>query len=307
MNQNLRGILAIVASQACFIVNDSLMKLAATSKPGDATAIMPIGQAIVLRGILTVTIIATIVAVLGQFRQIPQLKTRRVGWRALAEIGASVTYLLAVLGMPIVDLVGILQIVPLALTAGAALFLGEHVGWRRWTATLFGFLGVLLIIKPGSAPLSQAVVFAIVSVTLIVVRDLLTRGLPKDVPILLISLTSALALTLGGLLFAPFESWIWPSTTQTLWIAIAAVHLVGANTWLIMSLRVGEIAVVGPFRYSVILIAMASGYLIWNETPDALAWAGIVIVTAAGIYTLLREQKVRSSGGPSGSPSREAA
>jgi drug/metabolite transporter (DMT)-like permease len=297
MSPNLIGILAIVASQVCFIVNDSLMKLAASRVPADATAILPLGEAIVLRGAATVLMIAILVLALGQMRDLSSVLSnrtgrKRLGWRAAAEIGASMAYLFAVIGMPIADLVGILQVVPLALTAGAALFLGEPVGWRRWTATLVGFLGVMFIIKPGALPLSMPMVLALLSVTLIVVRDLLTRGLPAGIPVLIISGTSALALTVGGLFLAPFERWIWPSQTQMIWLLVAALHLVGANTFLILSMRVGEIAVVGPFRYSVILIAVLSGYLIWNETPDTWTWVGIAIVTAAGIYMLLREQSL---------------
>jgi drug/metabolite transporter (DMT)-like permease len=283
MSPNLIGIIAIVASQICFIVNDSLVKLIASRIPADAGTVLPVGETIVLRGLATVFIIAVLVVALGHTRDLSRVRSARMGFRAVAEIGASMAYLFAVIGMPIADLVGILQVVPLGLTAGAALFLGEPIGWRRWSATIIGFVGVLFIIKPGATPLSTPVLFAILSVTLIIVRDLLTRGLPRGIPVLLISGTSAVALTLGGLCFAPFEQWVWPSQTQWVWLAIAAVHLVGANTFLILSLRVGEIAVVGPFRYSVILIAVLSGF--W-------AWIGIAIVTAAGIYTLVREQSL---------------
>jgi drug/metabolite transporter (DMT)-like permease len=293
MSDNLRGILAIVASQYCFIVNDTLMKLAANGPASGAAAAIPMGQAIFVRGVMTVLIIAALAYAMGLMGQLHALASKWVAWRAATEIGASIAYLFAIAGMPIGDVVGILQVVPLALTAGAAFFLGERVGWRRWTATIAGFAGVLLIIRPGAAPFSTAMALTVLSVTLIVVRDLLTRGIPAGVPVLLISGSSAFALTLGGLAFAPFEAWIWPDAMQVLWLAVAALHLVGANTWLVLSLRIGEIAVVGPFRYSVILIAVASGYLIWNEVPDRWTWAGIAIVTAAGIYTLVREQSAR--------------
>jgi drug/metabolite transporter (DMT)-like permease len=293
MSDNLRGILALVASQVCFIINDTLMKLVASSLPAGAVAEIPVGQAVFVRGVMTVVLIGILASAMGLMHQVRTLATARIAWRALAEIGASIAYLFAVVRMPIADLVGILQIVPLALTAGAALFLGEHVGWRRWTATLVGFAGVLMIVRPGATPVGSAIVFAAFSVAMIVVRDLITRGLPGNVPVLLISGSSALALALGGLALAPLETWVWPSLIQVVWLAIAAIALVGANTWLILSLRLGEIAVVGPFRYSVILIAVASGYFIWNEVPDRWSWAGIAVVTAAGIYTLLREQNVR--------------
>ena len=294
MSDNLRGILAIVASQFCFIVNDSLMKLVASGSVSGPAQAIPMGEAIFVRGVITVLIIAVLAHAMGLMGQLRTLVSPRIGWRAVTEIGASMAYLFAIAGMPIGDVVGILQVVPLALTAGAALFLGERVGWRRWTATLVGFAGVLLIIRPGAAPFGTAMVLTIFSVILIVIRDLLTRGLPAGIPVLLISGSSALALTFGGLALSAWETWVWPNGLQVMWLAIAALHLVGANTWLVLSLRIGEIAVVGPFRYSVIVMAVASGYLLWGEVPDTWSWLGIAIVTAAGLYTLMREQNVRT-------------
>lgn len=298
MSDNLRGVLAIVASQFCFIVNDSLMKLVATGSASGSAPAIPMGEAIFIRGVVTVFVIAVLAQAMGLMGQLRTLVSQPMAWRAVTEIGASIAYLFAIAGMPIGDVVGILQVVPLALTAGAAVFLREHIGWRRWTATLVGFAGVLLIIRPGAAPFGTAMALTIFSVTLIVIRDLLTRGLPAGIPVLLISGSSACALTLGGLGLSTWETWVWPNSMQILWLVVAALHLVGANTWLVLSLRVGEIAVVGPFRYSVILIAVASGYLIWNEVPDAWSWTGIAIVTAAGIYTLVREQNVRKRDAP---------
>jgi prepilin signal peptidase PulO-like enzyme (type II secretory pathway) len=109
---------------------------------------------------------------------------------------------------------------------------------------------------------------------------------------LLIAGTSSAAVTLASLGFIAVETWMWPSSTTLLVILGSSTALVAGQYWLITGMRTGEIAVVAPFRYSVTLWAVLAGYLVWRETPDLASWVGIAIVTAAGLYTFLREQRL---------------
>jgi drug/metabolite transporter (DMT)-like permease len=95
---------------------------------------------------------------------------------------------------------------------------------------------------------------------------------------------------LSSLGFMLFESWHWPSLWPTLMLAASAVALLAGQYWLIAAMRIGEIAVVAPFRYSLIVWAVAAGYIVWGELPDLASWLGIAIVSLAGLYTFLREQ-----------------
>ena len=112
------------------------------------------------------------------------------------------------------------------------------------------------------------------------------------VPPLVIVTTSAAVVTLASLGFSLFETWAQPSPATVTILLVASVALLAGQYWLVAAMRTGEIAVVAPFRYSIILWAILAGYLVWQERPDLPSWIGIAIVTAAGLYTFLREQRL---------------
>ena len=281
-SENIRGIVAMLASMAVFVVNDTLVKVAADS--------LPTGEAIFVRGVFTVALCACLIVGTGAAWALPHALSPRVLLRGLADVGGTVFFLSALVRMPMGDVFGILQFTPLAITAAAALFLGAKVGWRRWSATCAGLIGVLIIVRPGGDAFTPYAVLVIISVLFSVARDLLTRGVGTGVPTLVIAGASASIVTLSSLGFTLFETWIWPSPVGVMLLAGASVALLAGQFYLIAAMRTGEIAVVAPFRYSIILWAVLSGYLVWREVPDLATWMGIAIVSAAGLYTFLREQ-----------------
>jgi drug/metabolite transporter (DMT)-like permease len=283
--ENLRGIAAMLASSAMFIVNDALFKLAAQS--------LPTGEAIFLRGAFTTLLCAALVAAWHDLSSLPRRASTRLLGRAAAEVGSTILFLTALVNMPIGDAVAILQFTPLAITAGAALFLGESVGWRRWLATGVGLVGVLIIMRPGSAAFNPFALLVVLSIVFGAARDLVTRGMGAGLPTFLIAGTSSAAVTLASLGLAAIETWTWPAPGAVAILLGSAAALTAGQYWLIVSVRTGEIAVVAPFRYSVILWALLAGFLVWREVPDAASWTGIAIVTAAGLYTFLRQQRLR--------------
>jgi drug/metabolite transporter (DMT)-like permease len=272
----------MLASMAVFVVNDTLVKVAADS--------LPTGEAIFVRGVFTVALCACLIVGTGAAWALPHALSPRVLLRGLADVGGTVFFLSALVRMPMGDVFGILQFTPLAITAAAALFLGAKVGWRRWSATCAGLIGVLIIVRPGGDAFTPYAVLVIISVLFSVARDLLTRGVGTAVPTLVIAGASASIVTLSSLGFTLFETWVWPSPVGVMLLAGASVALLAGQFYLIAAMRTGEIAVVAPFRYSIILWAVLSGYLVWREVPDLATWVGIAIVSAAGLYTFLREQ-----------------
>jgi len=209
-----------------------------------------------------------------------------------------VFFLSALVRMPMADVFGILQFLPLAVTAGAALFMGAHVGWRRWTATSIGLIGVLIIMRPGGSAFTPAALLAIVSVLFSAARDLLSRSVAPGVPPIVIVTTSAAVVTIASLAFTAVETWISPAPDAVLKLLGASAALLGGQYWLVAAMRAGEIGVVAPFRYSIILWAILAGFLVWGESPDPGAWIGIAIVTAAGLYTFWREQRLTRAARP---------
>jgi len=285
-SENLRGILAMLAAMGSLIVNDAFVKIAAAE--------LPTGQAIFLRGLLTTLLCATLVLATVGAPALALAGRPRVPARACAEVAATILYLSALTRMPIADATAILQFTPLAITAGAALFLGAQVGWRRWLATTVGLIGVLIIVRPGGSGFNPYSLLALAAIVFVAARDLLTRGVGREVPALVIAATSAASVTLASLAFALFETWAWPTPSAVLVLVCAGVGLLGGNYWIVIAMRSGDIATVAPFRYSIILWAVAAGFIVWGEMPDPMSWLGIAIVTGAGLYTIMRERRLVS-------------
>jgi drug/metabolite transporter (DMT)-like permease len=281
---NLRGIAAMLASMASLIANDALIKIAAAS--------LPTGEVIFLRGLFATSILIGLMLWTGAMHALPRIGDGKMLLRSVAEIGATLLYLSALVRMPIAEATAVLQFTPLAITAGAALFLGAQVGWRRWSATVVGLAGVMLIIRPGADVFNPYASLALLAILFIAARDLITRGLAKDIPTLLIAFASSASVALASTGFLLVEQWEWPALPAAIALAGASIGLLGGQYWIIVAMRTGDIAVVAPFRYSIILWAIVAGFLIWRELPDPATWAGIAIVTAAGLYTFLREHRL---------------
>lgn len=285
---NLRGIAAMLIAMAAFVVNDALVKLAAGT--------LPMGQVIFLRGVLTSLLCLGLLLATESPRALALAASPRVVARGMADVAAALTFLFALRSMPIADAYAILQFTPLAITAGAALFLGARVGWRRWLATTVGLVGVLIIVRPGGAAFNASSLLALSSITFSVARDLVTRGIGHDIPSMAIAFVSPLLISFTTLFFPLFETWQTPTWQAWAYVIGASALLLAGQIWLIAAMRTGEIAVVAPFRYSIILWSILAGLLIWHEFPDAQTIVGIGIVFSAGLYTFLREQTLTRMG-----------
>jgi drug/metabolite transporter (DMT)-like permease len=230
---------------------------------------------------------------MGGFRRLPERRHwPLLGLRSIGDVGATLLYLTALFNMPIADATAILQFLPLAITAAAALFLGEPVGWRRWLAAAVGFVGVLIIIRPGTSAFNVWSVVALAAVAAIVLRDLSTRRIDAGIPTILLTVMSGASLMLASSTFALTETWFLPSVAALSMIAGAALFILAGYYLIIEAMRRGEVAVVSPFRYSVILWAIVSGLAVFGERPDPLALLGTAVVMAAGLYTFFRERQL---------------
>ena len=288
LSANVRGAALMVASMAGFAINDALVKTLADT--------MPVYQVMFLRGLFAS---AFLILFAWQARAlwptVAPADRKRIIWRTLSEIGATSCFLSAVFNMPLANATAILQTLPLAVTLGAAIFLREQVGWRRYSAILVGFAGVLIIFRPGTEGFNAYSVSALVAVAFIVMRDLTTRGLSTGVPSLFVALVSAIAVTVAGGLASLTLEWRPVGTNDLIQPGCAAVFLIGGYLFAVMTMRVGEISFVSPFRYTVLLWAMLLGYFVFGEEPDAWMLTVSTIVVAMGIYTFYRERKVASA------------
>lgn len=283
MTDNLRGILAMLVGSIGFVLGDATVKL--------VSAELPPGEIIVLRGVLATAFFAVAVVALGAMRPLSVLATPMMALRLVAAAAATAFVVMSLKSAPLAVVNTVLQVTPLAVTAGAALVYGERVGASRWAAALFGFAGVLLIIQPGNGGLGTAAVFVLATLACTIVRDLTTRGLDHSIPSLFVAAASSAAIIPAGFLLAPFNvPWVVPSVHAWGLVTAAAFCFFVSNTLIIMGLRTGEIAVVAPFRYVAAPVSVLLGYWWWGDLPNAVAFLGIGMVVTAGLYMLHRER-----------------
>jgi drug/metabolite transporter (DMT)-like permease len=284
MTDTMRGISAMVAAMLGFAVGDTLVKLLGVS--------MPVGEMLFVRGLFSTAFVGVYALATGALVEWPRVMDRRVGIRTLADSACSVLFFLGLVRLSYADASAVGQFAPLMVMAGAALFLGEKVGWRRWTAASVGLVGVLLVIKPGTSAFQPASLLILASMLCIAVRDLITRRLPSDMPTVLVTLAAAASVTLVGALLAPFEIWRLPTPGDLATLAVCALAVLAGYVCIIIAMRSGNPAAVSPFRYSYMVFALVSSVLVFHQVPDALSLTGVSLVIGSGLYMLHRERIV---------------
>jgi drug/metabolite transporter (DMT)-like permease len=280
-----RAIAMMTLAMACFVGSDAFMK--------DLTERLSSGQAMFLRGVPLVALVVGAAALRGELIRWRVAANARVLARAGLEFLAAVTYLAALAHVPLATAYAAMMAIPLLTLPIAALALGERFGGRRAAAIVTGFIGVGLVIKPDLRALDAWSVLLLVSALFCAARDVTTRTIPRSVPSILINATTVIAVMLISLPLGLLQG--WSDVRGQDWLAMAAsAILIGAATQLlILSMRTAEVSVVAAFRYTAMLWALALGYAVWGEVPDALAWFGIALIVAAGLYALHRERAHR--------------
>lgn len=290
---NLKGMAWMTLAMLAFAVTDMVLVF--------ATLALPVGQILFLFGLGGAALFGIWARVQGHRWLSPVLLMRPVMLRNAAEILATASFITALSLIPLSTLSAVIQANPLLVTLGAALFLGERVGWRRWAAIGVGLLGVLIIIRPGAEAFDPDILFAVLAAIGLSLRDLATRPVPRSVPTTLLASYSFAAVSLAGAVLMPvFGGWVTPDPALALTIPVAVLTGMMAYYAITAAMRVGEIAVVTPFRYTRLVFAFVIAVVIFDETIDATTLLGVGIVIATGLYTFWRErQAARRAPSPS--------
>lgn len=284
---NLRAALLMVLAMAAFAAEDALLKALSGS--------IPTGQLLAVIGFAGMVVFGLWIAVGPEGLRLRTLLRPQVVIRNLCEGVCAVTFVTALATGDLSIASAILQAQPLLMTLGAALFLGEQVGWRRWLSIAVGFAGVLLIVKPGTASFEVSSIFAVIAVMTLAVRDLITRRLPPEVGSGLLSAGAFGSMGAAGLvlLILGGQSAVVPTPGQgALMAATLCFGLLGYIT-MVIATRIAEIAVIAPFRYSRLLFALLLAVGVFRERPDALTLTGAALIAGAGIYSMWREARLR--------------
>ena len=283
MQTNMRGILLLTLSMAAFAAEDALIKLAS----GD----LPAGQILMMIGLIGTPVFAIWGRAQGHRMFSRQVLDGTLWLRNLFEVTGSLGFVTALTLIPLSTASAILQASPILVTAGAAIFLRETVGWRRWTAIAVGFCGMLVILRPTAEGFDANVLWAVLGVLGLAARDLVTRQMKASLPTMVVASWAFVTLTVLGAAMLSVSGGAVIPQSPSLWYVLAAVTIgVGAYWAIIEATRAGDVAAIQPFRYTRIIFAMIIGALVFGERPDALMLLGAALIIGSGLYTFARER-----------------
>lgn len=277
-------------AMASFVTNDALVKYVSES--------LPAAQLIFIRGLFSIVLLLAVAQAMGLLRPGPRqtasalrhILQRPVLLRSVLDALATMAYLSALFHLPLGNATAINMATPLFITLFAVLALGERVGPARWLAIAAGFAGVLLVVQPSAAGFNAWALMGLVGTLFHTARDLMTRSIARSVPSVLITVSTAVAVTLLSGVVSAVQGWKAISPQHLALLATASVFLSAGYYLLILGMREGEMSVIAPFRYTALLFALMMGWLVWGDVPNPLAWSGIAMLVGAGLYMLHSER-----------------
>lgn len=283
LNNNMKGAALMTGCVSAYVINDAFMKLLFSE--------MALFQAVFLRSIITIPpVLAVAWITKTTILELSKHDKHLITVRVVAEILTTVAFLAALKHMPLANVTAILQALPLAITMAAALFLSEPVGWRRWTAILAGFVGVLIVVRPGLDGFNYYSLSALSAMVFVTIREIATRKLTSTVPTVTVVLATAIGSTLfAGIMLIGVE---WQPVNAASWLLIfgSAVAILIATLLSVMAIRTGDIGFVSPFRYTSMIGAIGLGILMFGDWPDQPTLIGTFIIVVTGVYSFHREQ-----------------
>ncbi len=283
---NLIGSLWMVLAMIGFAVEDALLK--------GLTITQPVAQVLVTFGIVGLVTFAIIARLRNEPVLIRAAVSPAMCVRYVFEIGGRLFYILALALTPLSSTTAILQATPIVLVAGAALFFGETVGWRRWSAVGFGLLGVLVVLRPASDSFTALSILAVLGMLGFAGRDLVSRAAPAALSTSALGVYGFLSLIIAGALYGFWEqrTFVAPTGEEIAVLGAAVVFGIVAYSSLMLAMRTGEVSAVAPFRYSRLLFGIGLGVLWFDESIDLQMVIGCTMIVASGLYILWRGKRV---------------
>ena len=301
------GALCAVGASAAFTLNDMAVK----SLSGDYA----LYQVILFRSVVALCLtLGLIMPLTGGWRQI---RTRRPGMHLLRGgfiVIANVSFFTALATMPLAEATAIFFVSPLIMAVFSVVFLGETVGPRRWAAIAVGLVGVIVIVRPGGAAFALTSLLPLVAATFYAANHTMTRklGVQDSAATLAfyIQITFLTVAILAGLGFGDgrFDSpdhgesiafltraWFWPPVSDWAILALTGTASAAGGFLISQAYRMCEAALIAPLEYGALPMAIAWGFLVFGEWPDAVAWIGIALILGSGLFMIWRETQTRAA------------
>ncbi len=282
---NIRGSVLMVLAMAGFALEDTFIKLLADT--------LPIGQIMIMMGLAGTLIFGLLTLARSEPLFSRDLFRTPVLLRNLGELIGALGYITALALIPLTTVAAILQATPICITLGAALFMNEQVGWRRWSAITVGFLGVMLIIRPGLDGFQPASILAVIGVAGLALRDLSTRAIPSNISSMQLSTYAFCMVIFTGVVMLSLEGGATVPNPVN-WAQLAGVVVFGVLGYyaIVGAMRIGEVSAITPFRYSRLIFSLIIGISVFGERPDPLTYLGAALIIGSGLYTIVRERRL---------------
>ena len=287
VTENFRGAILMVLSMVLFAFEDVFVKLLSNE--------LPYSEVLALVGLLGAICFVLWLRLRGGRLWTRDLVRPIVLLRSLGEAVGSVGFFVALALTDLSSTSAIQQALPLMILMGAALFLGEPVGWRRWSAIIVGFLGVLLVIRPGLDGFQPVSLMALLAVFGLAARDLATRRIPPHIRSEQLAASAFFAVFLAGVVKALVvgQEFVMPTLRQWLVFLVCMGFGVGGYALLVAATRLGEASALAPYRYTRLVFALILAFVVFDERPDGLTLTGAAIIVASGCYMMWREAALR--------------
>lgn len=282
----MRGAGLMVLAMLLFAIEDALIKV--------LTATLPPGQIIAFIGATGALVLIAWMKATGHTIFHPDMRSPKALLRTVFEVLGTAFFVSSLALIPITTASAVIQATPIVVALGGAVFLGHAVGWRRWIAILVGFVGVLVILRPGTDAFQMETMLAVFGMLGLASRDLVTRSIGKGASSLHLSLLAFLALTPMGLTLNLITGRTLTMPGVDDWPLLVGTTVFGLLSYIVLvgATRAGNIGIISSFRYSRMIFAVIIGGIVFAERPDALTYLGTAIVMGAGIFIVIREARL---------------
>ena len=285
-NNEFMGITYMILCMFFFSINDAFIKYILFLYK-DITIL---GEIIFIRGICS-TVILGLYLYYKKKLSFKVISSKPLHLRGLVESIAAIFFFLGLMYLPFGELYSLMNLAPILITASGSLILGEKVGWRRWTAVILGFIGVMIVIKPHDLQFGYAFIYPLISAIFIAQRDTITRKYLEKFDslqvVFITSLSVAIFFSFGMLLnFKPINLEIF------IFIFLSAIFVTAGYYFSVLTIKVANISTTSPFRYTIIIFGIILGYFIFNETPSINMIFGSILIISSGIFIIFRQKKI---------------
>lgn len=282
---NQRAILLMILSMGLLALTDMFAKLALQTIPyGEVMFVVSVGGTILFMAMARWQRAPLVM---------PEFRHPAVIWRNIFEVIAGVSITIAIARIPLPTFAAVMQFSPLVVTLGAAVLLKEAVGWRRWTAVFIGIVGMLIILRPGTAGFSPDVLWAVVAVSALAFRDLTTRLAPPNVSSITLSTWGfGATVPVALVLMLTTGDGIKLDTMGLIYSGAAVISTTFGYYAITSAMRMAPASVVAPFRYARLIFTTGLAIAVFGQWPDGMTLLGAAIIMASGLYSFARERRL---------------